>query len=131
MQIIFSKEWVVMGNITKKLIKPICGFAVGILNGMFGAGGGVIAVFFLEKFLNIEPKKAHAAAVLIILIVTPVSLFFYIKNGYADYKTAIWAALGGVIGGLLGAKILNKINDKILHGVFAVFLIIAAYRMFI
>lgn len=119
-----------MGDIIKKVLKPVCGFTIGVLNGMFGAGGGVMAVFFLEKFLNTEPKKAHAAAVLIILIVTPVSLFFYIKNGYADYRTALWAALGGVAGGLLGAKILNKINDNILHGVFAVFLVIAAYRMF-
>ncbi len=114
----------------KKLLKPLCGFAIGILNGMFGAGGGVIAVFFLERFLHFEPKKAHAAAVLIILIVTPVSLFFYIKNGYADYKTALWAAVGGVAGGLLGAKILNKINNSFLHAIFSVFLIIAAYRMF-
>ena len=114
----------------KKFLKPLCGLAIGVLNGIFGAGGGVIAVFFLEKFLDTEPKKAHAAAVLIILIVTPVSLFFYIKNGYADYKTAVFAALGGAVGGILGAKLLNKIKTSVLHGIFAAFLLIAAYRMF-
>lgn len=115
----------------KKYIKPaICGLTVGILNGMFGAGGGVAAVLFLERFMKFESHKAHAAAVAVILAVTPVSLFFYLKNGIYDFKLTWQAALGGIIGGIVGAKVLSRINDRWLHIIFGAFMIIAGIKLF-
>lgn len=114
----------------KKYIKPaLCGIAIGVLNGMFGAGGGVMAVLFLEKLMNVETHKAHAAAVAVILAVTPISLFFYIKNGVYDFGMTVQAACGGILGGIIGAKILSKINDKWLHGIFGGFMILAGIKL--
>ena len=46
-------------HLLAKSYAPI-GFAAGILNGLFGAGGGIIVVPLLEH-TGIEAKKAHAA----------------------------------------------------------------------
>jgi uncharacterized membrane protein YfcA len=114
----------------KKYGVPIlCGLVTGILNGLFGAGGGIMAVVFLEKFMKFPSHKAHGAAVAVILAVTPVSLFFYLKNGLYDVSLTWQAALGGIAGGIVGAKLLPKINDKWLHGIFGGFMILAAARL--
>ncbi len=114
----------------KKFVKPaLCGIVIGLLNGMFGAGGGVIAVIFLEKFLKFPPHKAHAAAVAVILTVTPISLFFYFKNGIYDFNLTWQAALGGIIGGIVGAKILTKIKDRWLHFIFGIFMVLAGIKL--
>lgn len=117
--------------IIQKYIKPaLCGVLVGLLNGMFGAGGGVAAVVFMERILKMEPHKAHAAAVAVILAVTPVSLFFYLKNGIFDFNLTWQAAVGGVAGGMVGAKLLTKINDRWLHFIFGMFMVAAGIKLF-
>ena len=57
---------------TKKhfLICSILGVISGFCNGLFGSGGGTIVVPFLEDFLKLNPKRAHATAILIIFIFT-------------------------------------------------------------
>ena len=105
-----------------KLKKILIGAAVGIINGFFGAAGGVAAVFFLER-LGFEQNKSHAAAVGIILPVSLVSIIFYFLGGKADLTLAVKTIPFGVLGSLLGTKFLKNINPKILKGLFGVLLI--------
>lgn len=115
----------------KGYVKPaVCGLIVGFLNGMFGAGGGVMAVIFMQSVMKLPTHKSHAAAVAIILAVTPVSLFFYLKNGVYDLNLTFQAAVGGVIGGIVGAKVLGKINDRWLHIIFGIFMVTAGIKLF-
>lgn len=114
----------------KKYIKPVlCGLTVGVLNGIFGAGGGVAAVLFMETVMKLPPHKAHAAAVAVILAVTPVSLFFYLKNGVYNLNLTVQAAVGGIAGGVVGAKVLGKINDRWLHIIFGLFMAAAGIKL--
>ena len=48
----------------------VCGAATGAANGLFGGGGGMIAVPLLRA-QGLEEKRAHATAIAVIL---PVSL---------------------------------------------------------
>ena len=38
-----------LGMLREKKQVPLLGLACGFLNGLFGAGGGIAAVFFLKK----------------------------------------------------------------------------------
>jgi uncharacterized membrane protein YfcA len=105
------------------------GVVTGVLNGLFGSGGGTVAVPAMEKFLGIEDKKAHATAIAVILPLSVVSLFIYGRSVSVDFKTVAAVSIGGVFGGYVGAVFLNKISGKWLHIIFGGFMIAAAMRM--
>lgn len=119
-----------MLNWMKQYWKHIAiGTVTGILNGLFGSGGGVIVVAAMEKFLHIDAKKSHSTAVAIILMLSIVSSVFYIKNGFFDFSILLWVSGGGIIGGLIGAKVLKKIPKKWLKILFGGLIILTAIKM--
>lgn len=114
----------------KKYIKHILiGLATGMANGLFGSGGGTIAVPAMERILEMDKRKAHATAISIMLPLTLMSSLFYIRNGFVDWDITLNIALGGIPGGFIGAKILNICPKRILKIIFGLFMIAAAYRM--
>jgi hypothetical protein len=115
----------------KKLQLILIGFLTGILNGLFGAGGGTLIVPFFVFILGIEDHKAHATAISIILPLTILSSIIYIKENLINLPLTLNIALGSTVGGYIGAKILYKIPIKILRKIFGIIMIIAAVRIFI
>lgn len=107
----------------------LIGLVTGLANGLFGSGGGTIAVPAMVHFLDAQEHKAHATAISVILPLTVVSSVFYIANGYADWGLTLKVTLGGLVGGYIGAKLLNICPDKVLRKVFALFMAAAGVRM--
>ncbi len=107
----------------------LIGLLSGLLNGLFGAGGGSVVVPAMVKFLNIEQKKAHATAIAIILVMSAVSSIFYIRGGYFDFKLWLPVTMGGVVGGTIGAKLLSKISVRWLKIIFGSVILVTAYKM--
>ncbi len=113
-----------------KYIKYVAiGIITGLLNGLFGAGGGSVVVPAMEIFLKTNEKKAHATAILIILMLSLVSSFIYLSKGF--FNLNIWAmvTIGGVAGGAIGAKVLGKISQKWLKIIFGGVIILTATKM--
>jgi len=113
-------------NLIKKII---IGIITGIVNGLFGSGGGTIVVPAMVLWLDVEEHKAHATAISIILPLTIISTFFYFKNNYVDWNITWKVIIGGIAGGYVGAKLLNICPENILRKIFAGFMIFAAIRM--
>ncbi len=107
----------------------LTGVVTGLANGLFGAGGGTIIVPALERFLDFETHKAHATAIAVILPLSVLSMFIYLRGGKVGLGIVFWVSLGGVIGGYIGARLLTKIKSSLLHKIFGFFMIIAAIRM--
>lgn len=105
------------------------GAAAGFANGLFGAGGGTILVPSAEKFLKVEPQKAHATAIAVILPLSIISAVFYLSKGSFMTSYIIFTSLGGILGSFAGSKLLSKCTGKQLHRIFGLFMIIAAVRM--
>ena len=97
----------------------LCGGAVGLANGLFGGGGGMLAVLLLER-TGLTTQKSHATAILVILPVSAFSFILYALRGYTDLSVLIPTALGVTAGGFLGAKILSVLPEKTLSLIFAV-----------
>ena len=82
-----------------------------------------------ERFFQIEPKKAHATAVAVILPLCIVSILIYARGGFADWGMIFQASIGGIIGGFIGAKLLNRIPQPYIHKIFGALLALSAFRM--
>lgn len=106
------------------------GSATGLLNGLFGSGGGVAAVLVLKKVFGLETKQAHASALMVILPLSVVSLVIYLFHAEIPYTTALWTSAGGILGGLAGAKLLKKLSALWVTRLFGIMMIAAAVRMF-
>ena len=114
----------------KKWLKQILiGLVTGLLNGLFGAGGGSIVVPAMELFLDIDPKQSHATAIAVILLLSSVSSFFYLRNGFFDFKLWVPVTVGGMAGGLVGAKVLTRISKSSLKIVFGGIIMTTALKL--
>ncbi|WP_432664082.1 sulfite exporter TauE/SafE family protein [Wukongibacter baidiensis] len=107
----------------------LLGVFTGLLNGLFGSGGGTLLVPGMIFLLGIEEHKAHATTISVILPLAIVSTYIYYRSGIMSLGITLKVAMGGVVGGYVGAKLLNKIPSSILRKAFAVFMMIAAFRM--
>ena len=117
------------GNKYNKKSIAILGAATGLLNGLFGSGGGAVAVFGMQRYAGVQTHKSHATAIAVILPLSLVSIFVYARNGIPDLLTLFFVSIGGVLGGYIGAKLLKKLKSQTLHRVFGVFMIAAAIKM--
>ena len=94
------------------------GSLVGFVNGLFGGGGGMIAVPALQK-TGLQEKNAHATALLVILPVSALSFLFYAFGGFLDSAVLIPTAVGVFFGGVLGAKLLLGMKTEWVNFLFA------------
>lgn len=118
-----------MDNKKSKIKLLLIGLIIGLVNGLFGSGGGTIAVPALVLMLGLDQHKAHATAISIIFPLSLISSFLYFRHGVLNLKIAAIVTLGGIIGSYIGARNLTKVPSNILRKVFGIFMIIAAIRM--
>ena len=105
------------------------GALTGIANGLFGGGGGMIAVPFLEKAAGYPPPCAHATAIAVILPASLVSGIVYLFGGFIRLCVLLPVALGVAAGGFFGAKLLPVLPEKTVSLLFALFMLAAGLRM--
>ena len=93
----------------KKLGTAIAGAVAGLVNGLFGAGGGMVLVPALTKCTDLRDEEVFPASVSIILPICLVSLGFTLAGenqqleGLIPYL--IGSALGGIAAGFFGRKL--------------------------
>ncbi len=113
-------------NFFKRLL---AGLLTGLVNGLFGGGGGMVAVPLLKNMLGYEDKQSHATAIFVIAPVCAASAVVYIANGYASADVIIPAAIGSVAGGLLGAYSLDFFPKTVINYIFIAVMFAAGIRM--
>ena len=110
------------------LLTAGAGLTIGLVNGLLGAGGGMIAVPLLKK-LGLEQKAAHANAVAIILPISVFSAVLYIIKDYVTLNQALVYMPTGVLGSVAGTFLLKKISPLWLARIFGGFMIYAGVRL--
>jgi len=110
------------------LFGALGGILIGIMNGLLGAGGGMLAVPLLKKF-GLQQTQAHATAVAIIFPLSILSSIAYLYLRRFELADAAVYLLPGAAGALAGALLLAKIPALWLRKIFACFIIWAGIRM--
>ena len=102
-------------QVKKHLPIILAGFCAGSINGLFGAGGGMVLVPLLTALTDIDDDAVFPASVSIILPICVVSLSMTINSTTALWKTALPYLLGGSLGGLLAGQWGKNIPTIWLH----------------
>ena len=87
----------------------LAGALAGAVNGLFGAGGGMVLVPLLTMLTDLEDEEIFPASISIILPVCVVSLTVTGLTGQiawaASFPYLLSSAAGGILAGLWGRKI--------------------------
>ena len=109
----------------------LAGLFTGAVNGLFGGGGGMVAVPLMKNMLGYSEKRSHATAILVIAPICAASAIIYIINGFFSAGVVIPAAIDSVAGGLLGAELLDKLPEYIVNAVFIAVMLAAGVRLLV
>ena len=113
-----SKKW-------KIVLTVIASLFVGVANGLFGGGGGMLVIPIFTILLGLEEKLAHSSAILTILPLSLVSGIIYITQGNFTTPDGLWVGGGVILGGLIGTFVMKKLSNNALKIVFYTLMIIA------
>ena len=98
----------------KKLRSASAGGAAGAVNGLFGAGGGMVLVPILSGNTDFSESEVFSSSVVIILPICLVSLG--VSTGFQLPWAEAWPFLvGGIPGGILAALLGKRIPLVWLH----------------
>lgn len=106
----------------------VSGVLAGVVNGLFGGGGGMVLVPLLRRWCGLEERKAFATCVAVILPLCVVSAAVYMLRRGFDVVQALPYLIGGLAGGLVGGKLFGSVSVEWLRGLFAVFLLYGGVR---
>ena len=120
-----------MKKAKKKLFYVLAGAITGVVNGLFGGGGGMVLVPALVFLSGTEVKKAHATAVAAILPVCMVRAAVYFFSGQFPLAEGLPTSLGVAAGGIAGALLLGKLKPKKITLIFSLLMLFAGLKIFL
>lgn len=116
-------------NALSKIKRFLAGIAIGTVNAVLGAGGGMLTVP-LYKRMGMDQKNSQINAVATILPITVISAALYLINGSVAFSDAYIYLLPGLLGSIAGTFLIKKISNKYLNVFFSLFMIWAGARLF-
>ena len=91
----------------------LIGLSAGIVNGLLGAGGGILIVFGLSPLLGHDKdgkRDIFANALAVMFPVSVISLIGYLSAGRVSLDGFYEYLIPCAVGGLIGALLLDRIK---------------------
>ncbi len=107
----------------------VAGALTGIVLGLFGSGGSIIAMPALLYLLNVDPKAAIAMSLGIVGVTATITGLDNWRRGNVDIKISAVFGLFGVIGTYAGARLGVHTPVTLQLTLFALVMYAAAWRM--
>lgn len=124
--------------LTKVIILSLVSAAAGFLNGMLGAGGGILFIFILSRLnssndgeldSSSKARDDFAMTIAAILPISAVSAFMYMSKGSFSFDEIPVYIVPAIAGGISGAFLLDRIKVSFLKKIFAVLVIYSGISM--
>ena len=94
---------------------PLAGFCAGAVNGLFGAGGGMVLVPLLTGLTDLNEEEVFPSSIVIILPLCLVSLTITALGPGIDFSLSLPYLLGGALGAVPAGLWGRRIPVKWLH----------------
>ncbi|HZD18302.1 MAG TPA: sulfite exporter TauE/SafE family protein [Actinomycetota bacterium] len=105
------------------------GAATGLVSGLLGIGGGVVAVFGLAVLLRWTQHSAHATALAAIPPLAAVGATVFAVSGNIDARVGLLLIAGAFVGAALGARIMARMPELLLRRAFGVLMLAVGIRL--
>ena len=112
----------------KKTRRCAAGAAAGMINGLFGGGGGMVLLPALTKWGGVTQRGAFATCIAAIYPMCIVSAAIYCLRVQMQWSVLLPCLLGGAVGGVVAGKTFRKVPVRMLKLIFGAFLIYGAVR---
>ena len=106
----------------------LAGFSAGAVNGLFGAGGGMVLVPLLTCLTDLKDEEVFPTSVSIILPVCLVSLALTLQQTPIPWATAALYLLGSAIGGIGAGLWGRKLPTTWLHRILGILILWGGVR---
>ncbi len=110
----------------KRFGAALAGSCAGIVNGLLGAGGGMVLIPLLGALTDTDEDAVFPSSVCIILPICIVSLCTSWGDGAPTWRTALPYLLGSTAGGIAAGLV--KLPTKWLHRLLGVLIIWGGVR---
>ena len=107
------------------------GFLSGIINGFFGAGGGLLLVPMITYVAKDNSKKAHATTLACVMFMCLASSIIYLVKNQLNFKLILVCLIGSLTGAMIGTKLLKSLKNNVIDLVFSLVLILAGILMIV
>lgn len=104
------------------------GGIAGLINGLFGAGGGMVLVPILSHYTDLEKRQIFPCSVSIMLPICIISLCAGLKLNHLPLQDGWPYLIGGAVGGLLSGFIGHYIPVKYLHRILGILILWGGIR---
>lgn len=111
-------EWIWMG---------LAGLLSGILGAM-GMGGGGVLIIYLTLIAGLDQRAAQGINLILFIPCAILALFFYVRKGLIDFRTALAAAAAGLVGALGGVFLSGWMDVVWLRRIFGAMLLLIGIR---
>lgn len=111
-----------------KIKTAIAGFCAGAVNGLFGAGGGMVLVPLLTLMTDLEDGEIFPSSVSIILPICIVSLTTGAMTQGLPIIQALPYLIGSIGGGILAGLTAKRIPVKWLHRILGALIVWGGVR---
>lgn len=106
----------------------LAGLGAGAVNGLFGAGGGMVLVPLLTLLSDLEEDEIFSSSLAIILPICIVSLTVTALTGTVAWSDSVPWLFGSAAGGLIAAKWGQKIPAVWLHRGLGILIVWGGFR---
>jgi uncharacterized protein len=104
----------------------LLGSGAGLLGGLFGVGGAVLATPVLTSVFGTTQVVAQGLSLALAAPSTGVTLATYAVHGHVNWALAVPLALGGLLSISWGVKLAHALPERLLRTLFAGFLLLCA-----
>jgi hypothetical protein len=111
------------------LLAAAVGLLLGTALGVFGGGGGILAVPLLVGLLGMDIDQAATASLVIVLFGALGGLVSHHRAGRVRWRAGLAFGAASVVGSLAGATLATRVADWIKLGSFAVLMVVAGIAM--
>ena len=112
------------------MLALVFGGLIGIVLGLTGAGGGILAVPALVLGLGWPMTQAAPVALLAVGASAAVGALDGLRKGIVRWRAALLMALLGALFTPLGLLVAHRLPERLLMGLFCMVLLVVAWRMF-
>jgi uncharacterized membrane protein YfcA len=103
--------------------------AIGISLGLLGSGGSILTVPVLRYLVGQPDKLAIGGSLFVVGLIAAAGCIPYAIRRQVDWKSVAWFGIPGVCGAWIGASLAHWVPGAVQLALFAVVMLVAAWRM--